>query len=177
MYRSPGIYLRTEENPGKPQLEDCLMKTVWPVITSNGSFTSKWCWYNCTACQVGRKKEMMEGFVLYAKKSKSFMLIWQCYLFLFTFLANGHLLRVSCQICNICYTYGMVYIGISLIRGFYMKAAYWKIIVNEHLAFRLTIFSLSKNVFSLNDKIAIYSWSVWSQIFNNNFIIVILFYM
>ena len=35
VHRSPGIYLRAEENPGKPQLGDRLMKTVRTVI-SNG---------------------------------------------------------------------------------------------------------------------------------------------
>ena len=35
MHRSPGIYLRAEENPGKPDLGDCLMKSVRPVIASN----------------------------------------------------------------------------------------------------------------------------------------------
>ena len=36
VHRSPGIYLMTEENPGKPQLGDRLMKAVRPVIASNG---------------------------------------------------------------------------------------------------------------------------------------------
>ena len=35
VYRSPGIYLVSEENPGKPQLGDGLM-AVPTVITSNG---------------------------------------------------------------------------------------------------------------------------------------------
>ena len=35
VHRSPGIYLRTEENPGKPQLRGRLMKTVRPVIALN----------------------------------------------------------------------------------------------------------------------------------------------
>ena len=34
--RSLGIYLTAEENPGKPQLGDRLMKAVRPVIDSNG---------------------------------------------------------------------------------------------------------------------------------------------
>jgi hypothetical protein len=33
--RSPGICLTTEENPGKPQLGDCLMKVMLPVIAPN----------------------------------------------------------------------------------------------------------------------------------------------
>jgi hypothetical protein len=37
-HRSPGIYLTAEENPGKPQLEDHLMKSVQPVIVSNKVF-------------------------------------------------------------------------------------------------------------------------------------------
>ena len=35
VHRSPVIFLTTEENPGKPQLEDRLMKAVRPVIGSN----------------------------------------------------------------------------------------------------------------------------------------------
>ena len=35
VHRSPGIYLMAEENPGKPQVGDCLMKVVRPVIASN----------------------------------------------------------------------------------------------------------------------------------------------
>ena len=34
--RSSGIYLTAEENSGKPQLGDHLMKAVHPVIASNG---------------------------------------------------------------------------------------------------------------------------------------------
>ena len=36
VHRFPGIYLTTEENPGKPQLGDGLMKAVRVVIASNG---------------------------------------------------------------------------------------------------------------------------------------------
>ena len=36
VYRSPGIYLRAEENPGKPRLGDRLTNAVRPVIASNG---------------------------------------------------------------------------------------------------------------------------------------------
>ena len=36
MHRCPGVYLTAEENIGKPQLGDRLMKAVRPVITSNG---------------------------------------------------------------------------------------------------------------------------------------------
>ena len=32
----PGSCLTSEENPGKLQLGDCLMKAVGPVISSNG---------------------------------------------------------------------------------------------------------------------------------------------
>ena len=32
----PGICLTAEENPGKPQLGDCLVKAVQPVIATNG---------------------------------------------------------------------------------------------------------------------------------------------
>ena len=35
MFRSPGIYLKAEENGGKPQLGDRLMKAVRLVIESN----------------------------------------------------------------------------------------------------------------------------------------------
>ena len=40
VYWYPDIYLTVEENPGKRQLGDCLMKTVRPVIVSNGVLTS-----------------------------------------------------------------------------------------------------------------------------------------
>ena len=36
VHRSPRIYLLVEENPGKPQLGDGLMKAVRPVIVSIG---------------------------------------------------------------------------------------------------------------------------------------------
>ena len=36
VHRSPSIYLTSEENPGKLQLGDRLMKTVRPGIASNG---------------------------------------------------------------------------------------------------------------------------------------------
>ena len=36
VHRSPGICLTAEENPGKPQLGDRLMKVVQLVIVSNG---------------------------------------------------------------------------------------------------------------------------------------------
>ena len=36
VYRSPGIYLTVEKNLGKPQLGDRLIKTMRPVIASNG---------------------------------------------------------------------------------------------------------------------------------------------
>ena len=35
--RSPSICCTAEKNPGKPQLGDCLMGTVWPVNVSNGA--------------------------------------------------------------------------------------------------------------------------------------------
>ena len=35
VHRPPGIYLTTEENPGKPQLGDRLMNAVKPVTVSN----------------------------------------------------------------------------------------------------------------------------------------------
>ena len=35
-HKSPGIYLTAEENPGKPQLRDHLMRALRPVIASNG---------------------------------------------------------------------------------------------------------------------------------------------
>ena len=40
VHRSPGIYLTAEENPGKPQLGDCLMKAVshrlkWSLFPPN----------------------------------------------------------------------------------------------------------------------------------------------
>ena len=41
--RSPGIYIVTDENPGKPQLGDHLIKTVWPSLPQMGSLTSRWC--------------------------------------------------------------------------------------------------------------------------------------
>ena len=41
VHKSPEICLTAEENPGKPLLEDRLMKAVRPVIASNGSHTSK----------------------------------------------------------------------------------------------------------------------------------------
>ena len=41
MHKSPVSYLMAEENPGKSQLGDCLMKAVTPVIASNGPLTSK----------------------------------------------------------------------------------------------------------------------------------------
>ena len=34
-HRSPGIYLMTEKNPGKPQLGDRLIKSIRSVIASN----------------------------------------------------------------------------------------------------------------------------------------------
>ena len=36
VHRSPGINLPADENPGKPQLGDRLMKAVRPVIASDG---------------------------------------------------------------------------------------------------------------------------------------------
>ena len=36
VHRSPGIYLGVEEIPGKPQLEDCQMKALRPVMASSG---------------------------------------------------------------------------------------------------------------------------------------------
>ena len=36
VYRSPGIFLTAEENLGKSQLGDGLMKSMRPVIASNG---------------------------------------------------------------------------------------------------------------------------------------------
>ena len=36
VHRSPGISLKAEENPGKSQLRDNLIKAVLPVINSNG---------------------------------------------------------------------------------------------------------------------------------------------
>ena len=36
MNRSPGIYLKANKNPGKPQLGDRLMKEVRIIIISNG---------------------------------------------------------------------------------------------------------------------------------------------
>ena len=36
VHRYPGIYLTVEENSGKIQLGDNMMKAVRPVITSNG---------------------------------------------------------------------------------------------------------------------------------------------
>ena len=36
VHRSPGIYHTAEENPGKPQLGNHLMKTLRSVIASNG---------------------------------------------------------------------------------------------------------------------------------------------
>ena len=38
---NPGIYLMTEENPGKPQLGDRLMKAVQQPSNQMGSHTSK----------------------------------------------------------------------------------------------------------------------------------------
>ena len=51
------ISLTAEENPGKPQLGDRLMKAVRAVIASNGSLTSKWGRLDRTARQEGRRKE------------------------------------------------------------------------------------------------------------------------
>ena len=36
LHRSPGNCLKAEENHGKPQLGDRLIRDVWPVIASNG---------------------------------------------------------------------------------------------------------------------------------------------
>ena len=41
VYRSPGIYLTAEENLGKHQQEDRLMRAVRPVIVSKGYLTYK----------------------------------------------------------------------------------------------------------------------------------------
>jgi hypothetical protein len=40
VHRSPGIYLMTEENPGKTQLGGHVMSAVRPVIASIGVFLS-----------------------------------------------------------------------------------------------------------------------------------------
>ena len=36
VHKSPGIYQMAEENHGKPQLGDRLMKAVRPIVSSNG---------------------------------------------------------------------------------------------------------------------------------------------
>ena len=43
VHRSPGIYHTAEENAGKPQLGDHLMKAVIPAIASNALLISKLC--------------------------------------------------------------------------------------------------------------------------------------
>ena len=40
MHRYPGIYLMVQENPGKPQLGDRLMRAMGPLIASNEVFFS-----------------------------------------------------------------------------------------------------------------------------------------
>ena len=43
MHKSPGVYLKFEENSGKAQLGNRLVKVVRPVSAPNGSLTT--CWY------------------------------------------------------------------------------------------------------------------------------------
>ena len=53
--KSPGICLTAEENLGKSQLGDSLMKSVWPVIASNG-FPSLQMWSIGWHSKPGREK-------------------------------------------------------------------------------------------------------------------------
>ena len=54
-HRSPGICLTAEENPGKPKLEDRLMKRL--PSPQMGCLTSKSSQYDRTASQEERRKE------------------------------------------------------------------------------------------------------------------------
>ena len=57
-HRSLSICLTTEENPGKPQLGDLLMKRLCDQSSPQmGSLSSKWCLQDCTARLKGRRKE------------------------------------------------------------------------------------------------------------------------
>ena len=62
--RSPGIYLAVDENPGKPQLGDRLLKGMYFLLS-------------------------MEPWAAAKKKKKNFWLVWWCHQLLSRFPANG----------------------------------------------------------------------------------------
>ena len=62
VHRSPGIFFTAEENPGKPQLGDHLMKGLCDQSSPQmGSLSSKWGRQDRTAHQEGRSKELRKG--------------------------------------------------------------------------------------------------------------------
>ena len=65
VHRSPGIYLTTEENSGKPQLGDSLRKAMRSVIVSNGVPYLQMKWLDPTAHQGRRRKDGIIGFIIY----------------------------------------------------------------------------------------------------------------
>ena len=104
MHKSPGIYLTTEENPGKLQLENRLMKTVSPIIASNEvpylQMRSVGAQRTSGRVKKGGKNEgsnkecpVVHGAMSYSEES--FNLVLWSYQLLSRLLANDHLLRVS----------------------------------------------------------------------------------
>ena len=60
MHRAFGIDLTDEENPGNPELGDCLINAVRPVVASNEVPYLQNTWQVRTACQGERRKRKKE---------------------------------------------------------------------------------------------------------------------